>query len=56
MDSFKCVMCEEDCEVDHEYIDYSATHCAPTGGIWKSSYYVSKCCGAEYEEIDNDDN
>ncbi len=46
---FKCEMCGEPCEVEHEQISYSGTHCTHgRDGVWTSDYYVSCCCGASY--------
>ncbi len=46
---FKCEMCGEPCEVEHEQISYSGTHCTHgMDGVWTSDYYVSCCCGASY--------
>lgn len=58
MGKHKCLECNEDCKIVEETFDYSATHCAPNGGIHKTGFYTSDCCDAEfltYDERDMED-
>ena len=55
-EKYKCSNCFSDCEIEQEEIHYSATHCAPHGGIHKTGFYWSACCYADfttYDELDN---
>ena len=51
-EKFICCECREVCDIVEETFDYSATHCAPSGGIHHTGFYTSKCCDADFG-VDN---
>ena len=48
MIEYICNDCREPCEIVEEVYEYSATHCAPSGGVHHTGYYLSNCCDAEF--------
>ena len=56
-DKHYCCVCNEDCDIEPEEIHYSGTHCTNgNGGVHKTGFYYSVCCGAEFLTYDENDN
>ena len=56
-DKHYCLECKDECEVEPEEIHYSGTHCTNgRAGVFKTGFYLSVCCGADfliYDDLDN---
>ena len=53
---YVCSDCKQPCALEKETFSYSGTHCTHgQDGVHWTGYWLSGCCGAEYEEFEEEE-